>query len=138
MHRAVNSRHRIVPTGASLCEKWVELKLSWEVGARDAMRHWRFVMLPWLVTFHLTRLGFEAQNAAAFRFLRLVRNAGQTEADDIISDTIAPPRDSHPAAIKLIAERASLDEQGLQKTSARKQAQKSTLTITNALDASWA
>src|SRR4030095_15646622 len=38
------------------------------------MRHWRFVMLPWLVTFHLTRLGFEAQNAAAFRFLRLQRD----------------------------------------------------------------
>ena len=101
MHRAVNSRHRIVPTGASLCEKWVELKLSWEVGARDAMRHWRFVMLPWLVTFHLTRLGFEAQNAAAFRFLRLVGNAGRTEADEIISDTIAPPLDSPPVAMKV-------------------------------------
>jgi hypothetical protein len=101
MHRAVNSRHRIVPTGASLCEKWVEPNLSWEVGARDATRHWRFVMLPWLVTFHLTRLGFEAQNAAAFRFLRLVGNAGRTEADEIISDTIAPPLDSPPAAIKV-------------------------------------
>jgi len=55
-------------------------------------------MLPWLVTFHLTRLGFEAQNAAAFRFLRLVRNAS--------------------------AKTASLNDQGLQKISARKQAQK--------------
>jgi hypothetical protein len=54
-----------------------------------------------LVTFHLTRLGFEAQNAAAFRFLRLVGNAGRTEADEIISDTIAPPLDSPPAAIKV-------------------------------------
>jgi hypothetical protein len=59
-------------------------------------------MLPWLVTLHLTRLGFEAQNAAVFRFLRFVRNAGRTEADDIISDTIAPPRDSPPAAIKVM------------------------------------
>jgi hypothetical protein len=59
-------------------------------------------MLPWLVTLHLTRLGFEAQNAAAFRFLRLVRNAGRTDSDDIISDTIAPPRDSPPAAIKVM------------------------------------
>ena len=65
-------------------------------------------MLPWLVTFHLTRLGFEAQNAAAFRFLRLVRNASRTEpnasrtqADEIISDTIAPPLDSPAAAIKV-------------------------------------
>jgi hypothetical protein len=105
MRRAVNSRHRIVPTGASLCEKWVEPKLSWEVGARDATRHWRFVMLPWLVTFHLTRLGFEAQNAAAFRFLRLVRNASRTEADEIISDTIAPPLDSPAAAIKVAPKR---------------------------------
>jgi hypothetical protein len=49
-------------------------------------------MLPWLVTFHVTRLGFEAQNAAAFRFLRLVGNSSRTKADEIISDTIAPPR----------------------------------------------
>jgi hypothetical protein len=57
-------------------------------------------MLPWLVTFHLTRLGFEAQNAAAFRFLRLLGNA-RTEADEIISDTIAPPLDRPAAAIKV-------------------------------------
>jgi hypothetical protein len=65
------------------------------------MRHWRIVMLPWLVTFHVTRLGFEAQNAAAFRFLRLVGNASRIKADEIISDTIAPPLDSPPAAIKV-------------------------------------
>jgi len=58
-------------------------------------------MLPWLVTFHVTRLGFEAQNAAAFRFLRLVGNASRTEPDEITSDTIAPPLDSSPAAIKV-------------------------------------
>jgi hypothetical protein len=62
-------------------------------------------MLPWLVTFHLTRLGFEAQNAAAFRFLRLVRNASRTEADEIISDTIAPPLDSPAAEIKVAPKR---------------------------------
>ena len=62
-------------------------------------------MLPWLVTFHLTRLGFEARNAAAFRFLRLVRNASRTEANEIISDTIAPPLDSPPAAIKVAPKR---------------------------------
>jgi hypothetical protein len=54
---------------------------------------------PWFaITFHAARLGFEAQNAAAFRFLRLVGNASRTEADEIISDTIAPPLDSTPAA----------------------------------------
>jgi hypothetical protein len=58
-------------------------------------------MLPWLITFHVTRLGFEAQNAAAFRFLRLVGNASRTEADEITSDTIAPPLDSSPTAIKV-------------------------------------
>ena len=57
---------------------------------------------PWFaITFHAARLGFEAQNAAAFRFLRLVGNASRTEADEIISDTIAPPLDSTPAAIKV-------------------------------------
>jgi hypothetical protein len=50
---------------------------------------------PWFaITFHAARLGFEAQNAAAFRFLRLVGNASRTEPDEIISDTIAPPLDS--------------------------------------------
>jgi hypothetical protein len=50
---------------------------------------------PWFaITFHAARLGFEAQNAAAFRFLRLVGNV----SDEIISDTIAPPLDSTPAA----------------------------------------
>ena len=57
---------------------------------------------PWFaITFHAARLGFEAQNAAAFRFLRLVGNASRTEADEIISDTIAPPLDSTTAAIKV-------------------------------------
>jgi hypothetical protein len=59
-------------------------------------------MLPWLVTFHLVRLGFEAQNAAAFRFFRLLGNA-RTEADEIISDTIAPA-----AAIKVALKRRRL------------------------------
>jgi hypothetical protein len=69
----------------------------------NAMRHWRFSVLnPWFaITFHAARLGFEAQNAAAFRFLRWVGNASRTEADEIISDTIAPPLDSTPAAIKV-------------------------------------
>jgi hypothetical protein len=54
---------------------------------------------PWFaITFHAARLGFEAQNAAAFRFLRLVGNASRTEPDEIISDTIAPPLDTYAAA----------------------------------------
>ena len=61
---------------------------------------------PWFaITFHAARLGFEAQNAAAFRFLRLVGNTSRTEADEIISDTIAPPLDSTIAAIKVAPKR---------------------------------
>jgi hypothetical protein len=66
---------------------------------------------PWFaITFHAARLGFEAQNAAAFRFLRLVGNASRTEPDAIISDTIAPPLDSPPAAIKVAPKARSVSK----------------------------
>lgn len=80
----------------------MEPQPSWEVGVvtrRNASLEIRYV------TVVLTRLGFEAQNAAAFRFLRLVRNASRTEADEIISDTIAPPVDSPAAEIKVAPKR---------------------------------
>ena len=109
----------------------------------NAMRHWRFSVLnPWFaITFHAARLGFEAQNAAAFRFLRLVGNASRTEADEIISDTIAPPLDSPPAAIKVAPKgRRSISKSKVyKKTSARKQAaQKNTKRFPAALDAACA
>jgi hypothetical protein len=84
-----------------------------------------------VVCYHLSRarLGFETQNAAAFRFLRLVGNASRTEADEIISDTIAPPRDSTTAAIKVAPKgRRSISKSKVyKKTSARKQAAQKTL-----------
>jgi hypothetical protein len=49
---------------------------------------------PWFaITFHAARLGFEAQNAAAFRLMRLVGDASKTDAGGTIADEItAPPQ----------------------------------------------
>ena len=49
-------------------------------------------MLPWLaLTYTAARLGFEAQNAAAFRLLRLGRGITKTAADEIVPEAIVPP-----------------------------------------------
>ena len=46
-------------------------------------------MLPWLaLTFTAARLGFEAQNAAAFRFMRLGIRP-ETAAGEIIPHTVS-------------------------------------------------
>jgi hypothetical protein len=48
-------------------------------------------MLPWLaLTFTAARLGFEAQNAAAFRFMRLGSRLEKAAAD-IIPHAVALP-----------------------------------------------
>ena len=56
-------------------------------------------MLPLLaLTYTAARLGFEAQNAAAFRLLRL--GAGITKiADDIVPEAPIPPADIAPAPV---------------------------------------
>ena len=41
------------------------------------------------IAFHTARLGFEAQNAAAFRFLRLAGNVRKTVAAETVADEIA-------------------------------------------------
>ena len=47
-------------------------------------------MLPWLaLTYTAARLGFEAQNAAAFRLLRLGRGITKMAADEIVPEV--PP-----------------------------------------------
>ena len=50
---------------------------------------------PWFaITFHAARLGFEAQNAMAFRLMRLIGDASKTEAGDmahVIADKITEP-----------------------------------------------
>jgi hypothetical protein len=56
-------------------------------------------MLPWLaLTFTAARLGFEAQNAAAFRFMRL-GSRPQTAAGDIIPHTAALPQQAPALAV---------------------------------------
>jgi hypothetical protein len=50
-------------------------------------------MLSWFaIPFHAVRLGMEAQNAAAFRFLRLVGSTPNAEPGEIIADktTVTP------------------------------------------------
>ena len=47
-------------------------------------------MLPWLaLTYTAARLGFEAQNAAAFRLLRLGRGITKMAADEIVPEATA-------------------------------------------------
>src|SRR4051812_32509288 len=57
---------------AQVCTRcWNPYRQQWLDSRRIALRHWRTPMLPWLaLTFTAARLGFEAQNAAAFRFMR--------------------------------------------------------------------
>ena len=56
-------------------------------------------MLPWLaLTFTAARLGFEAQNAAAFRFMRL-GSRRQSAAGDIIPHGVALPQEAPALAV---------------------------------------
>ena len=49
-------------------------------------------MFPLLaLTYTAARLAFEAQNAAAFRILRLARGTNQREAEEIIPEAIVSP-----------------------------------------------
>jgi hypothetical protein len=54
-------------------------------------------MLPWLaLTYTAARLGFEAQNAAAVRLLRLAGGIPKTGADEIVP---VPAADTAPAQV---------------------------------------
>jgi hypothetical protein len=56
-------------------------------------------MLPWLaLTFTAARLGFEAQNAAVFRLMRL-GSRPETDAGEIISHAVALPEETPPLAV---------------------------------------
>jgi hypothetical protein len=49
-------------------------------------------MFPFFaINFHTARLGFEAQNAMVFRFLRLVSDTNKTEVPEIPAGDIAVP-----------------------------------------------
>jgi hypothetical protein len=56
-------------------------------------------MLPWLaLTYTAARLGFEAQNAAAFRLFRLGGGITKTAAaDESVLKAIVPPAETTPA-----------------------------------------
>ena len=55
-------------------------------------------MLPWLaLTYTAARLGFEAQNAAAFRLLRLGGGITKTAADEIVPEALVPRAAPAPA-----------------------------------------
>jgi hypothetical protein len=55
-------------------------------------------MLPWLaLTFTAARLGFEAQNAAAFRFMRL-GSRPKAAAEEITPHAVALPEKAPPLA----------------------------------------
>ena len=60
---------------------------------------------PWFaITFHAARLGFEAQNTAAFRLMRLVGDASKTDAGGTIANEIATPPDVQAAATKVASD----------------------------------
>jgi hypothetical protein len=47
---------------------------------------------PWFaITYEAARLGFEAQNAAALQFMRLVGGTSKTEVRGMVTDKIAAP-----------------------------------------------
>ena len=63
-------------------------------------------MLPWLtLTYTAARLGFEAQNAAAFRLLRLGRGITQNSREEIVPEATAPPADTAPAPVSAAPKR---------------------------------
>jgi hypothetical protein len=84
-------------------------KFAAEVGTLIARNGWlrdashcvigEHPMLPWLaLTFTAARLGFEAQNAAAFRFMRL-GSRPETAAAEIIPPAAALPEETPALAV---------------------------------------
>jgi hypothetical protein len=58
------------------------------------------LILPWLaLTYTAARLGFEAQNAAAFRLLRLGGGITKTAAEELVPEAIVPRADAAPAPV---------------------------------------
>ena len=58
-------------------------------------------MLPWLaLTYTAARLGFEAQNAAAFGLLRLAGGITNRASDEIGPEGIVSPIDAAPEPVR--------------------------------------
>ena len=81
-------------------------------------------MLPLLaLTYTAARLGFEAQNAAAFRLLRLAGGITKRAADEIVPEAIVPPADTAPAPVAVAPKTASRREEDSQKIGGCSEAQ---------------
>ena len=95
-------------------------------------------MLPWLaLTFTAARLGFEAQNAAAFRFMRL-GSRPKAAAEEITPHAVALPEKA-PATRGSRAKKASgrEDVQEVSAGQAATQAVKGTLTSAREGATAW-
>jgi hypothetical protein len=78
------------------------------------------------MNFHAARLGFEAQNAMAFRLMRLVSNTTRTAVPDIVGTEMAePPPVQVPEPKVLLASRRRASASKVQKKSSRKVAKRS-------------
>ena len=81
-------------------------------------------MLPWLaLTYTAARLGFEAQNAAALRLLRLAGGITKRAADEIIPDEIIPeaivsPKDVAPEPVRVAPKRRHAAKKSYKKSAA--------------------
>jgi hypothetical protein len=63
-------------------------------------------MLPLLaLTYTAARLGFEAQNAAAFRLLRLAGGIPERAAEEIIPEAIVSPVDAASEPVRVAPKR---------------------------------
>jgi hypothetical protein len=63
-------------------------------------------MLTWMaITYNTARLGLEAQNAAAFRLLRMVGGVSKTAADEIARGEITAPSSDDPPSEKVAPKR---------------------------------
>jgi hypothetical protein len=57
------------------------------------------------ISYNTMRLGLEAQNAAAFRLLRLGQGITQNSREEIVPEATAPPADTAPAPVSAAPKR---------------------------------
>jgi hypothetical protein len=76
-------------------------------------------MLSWLaITYNTARLGFEAQNAAALRLLRLAAGVSKADANEINPEQIIPPREAPPATTPIASKTRRHARKNVEKKSA--------------------
>jgi hypothetical protein len=83
-------------------------------------------MIEWFsLTCSMARLGFEAQNAAAFRLLRAAAGASKAMPDEIIHEEMALIPEKSPVAIAPIPEESPVEIAPKRRRAASKMAHKS-------------